>query len=67
MSRQAVVRGLSSISRRLRGFDAPTVWNEFTPLANKFNSVNLGQGFPDWNTPDYVKDALKVSFHLLTH
>ncbi len=53
-------RCLSTISRRLRGFDAPTVWSEFTPLANQFNSVNLGQGFPDWNTPDYVKDALKV-------
>ena len=24
-------------------------------------SVNLGQGFPDWPTPDFVKDALKAS------
>lgn len=31
-------------AKRLAGFDAPTVWGEFTPLANKFQAVNLGQG-----------------------
>lgn len=34
------------------------MWSEFTPLANKHNAVNLGQGFPDWATPDFVKEAL---------
>lgn len=48
-------------STRLRGFDAPTVWQEFTPLSIKMQSVNLGQGFPDWPTPDFCKDALKAS------
>ncbi len=40
------------------GFDAPTVWSEFTPLANANKAVNLGQGFPDWATPDFAKKAL---------
>lgn len=45
-------------SARLKGFDAPTVWQEFTPLSNLHKSVNLGQGFPDWKSPDFVKTAL---------
>lgn len=47
----------------LLGFDAPTVWSEFTPLSQKHKSVNLGQGFPDWETPQFVKQAfIDVSF-----
>jgi hypothetical protein len=82
-------------SARLLGFDAPTVWSEFTPLSLKHKSCNLGiimikihimrikinflllyyynflffiytyifiklkgQGFPDWKSPDFVKQAL---------
>lgn len=43
---------------RLIGFDKPTVWQEFTPLANQFKAVNLGQGFPDWESPTFCKNAL---------
>jgi kynurenine---oxoglutarate transaminase / cysteine-S-conjugate beta-lyase / glutamine---phenylpyruvate transaminase len=50
-------RSITSASR-LRGFEAPTVWQEFTPLAVSLGSVNLGQGFPDWDTPDFVKKSL---------
>lgn len=45
-------------SARLVGFDAPTVWQEFTPLSNRLKSVNLGQGFPDWTAPAFIKKAL---------
>eukprot|EP01099_Mayorella_cantabrigiensis_P001418 TRINITY_DN1614_c0_g1_i1.p1 TRINITY_DN1614_c0_g1~~TRINITY_DN1614_c0_g1_i1.p1 ORF type:complete len:441 (-),score=74.58 TRINITY_DN1614_c0_g1_i1:156-1412(-) len=45
-------------AERLKGFDAPTVWSEFTPLANQHKAVNLGQGFPDWETPAFAKRAL---------
>lgn len=48
----------SITSARLIGFDAPTVWSEFTPLSNQYKSVNLGQGFPDWASPDFVKKHL---------
>ena len=36
-----------------------------TPLAVKTNSINLGQGFPSWNPPDFYlknfEEALKYS------
>lgn len=44
---------------RLKGFDKPTVWQEFTPLAAQLKAVNLGQGFPDWPTPAFCKEAAK--------
>jgi kynurenine--oxoglutarate transaminase/cysteine-S-conjugate beta-lyase/glutamine--phenylpyruvate transaminase len=34
------------------------VWQEFTPLSNRLKSVNLGQGFPDWTAPAFIKEAL---------
>ncbi|GLD94990.1 hypothetical protein PINS_up003615 [Pythium insidiosum] len=49
------------LATRLRGFDQPTVWHEFTPLALAHQAVNLGQGFPDWRCEDFVKDAAKAA------
>ena len=40
------------------GLDKPTVWHEFTPLAVEHGSVNLGQGFPDWDPPGFVVEAM---------
>lgn len=56
-----------STSLRLKGFDAPTVWSEFTPLANKHKAVNLGQGFPDWETPEFARKAFVevIDFYLI--
>jgi hypothetical protein len=54
---QQIMSGFHT-ANRLKGFDAPTVWSEFTPLSQKHKSVNLGQGFPDWETPQFAKDAL---------
>lgn len=53
-----LVRRTMATAARLKGFDAPTVWMEFTPLAVSLGAVNLGQGFPDWETPTFVKDAM---------
>jgi hypothetical protein len=39
------------LASRLKGLDKPTVWHEFSPLAVEHASVNLGQGFPDWDPP----------------
>jgi len=36
---------------------APTVFTEFTLLAQKSGAVNLGQGFPDFDGPEEVKEA----------
>lgn len=47
-----------ALASRLEGFGAPTVWEEFTPLARSTGAINLGQGFPDWASPRFVKDAI---------
>jgi len=47
----------SVISRKLQGRDGPTVWSEFGALASQRKCVNLGQGFPDWSPPSFVRDA----------
>lgn len=47
------------VINRMRSFSGPSVWLEFTPLAALAKSVNLGQGFPGWGPPDFVKRALK--------
>lgn len=46
-------------SKRMALFGGETVWQEFSPLAVKEGAVNLGQGFPDWASPTFVKDAMK--------
>jgi len=33
------------------------VWSIFTPLANAHGAVNLGQGFPNFPAPSFVKQA----------
>jgi aspartate/methionine/tyrosine aminotransferase len=35
--------------------DRPSVWLEFSPLAKATNSINLGQGFPNWAPPNFVQ------------
>ena len=44
------------ISRRLQPFGT-TIFSEMTQLAQQHGAINLGQGFPDWDGPDFVKDA----------
>ncbi len=41
---------------RVRGFGT-TVFAEFTALANEHQAVNLGQGFPNFGAPDFIKAA----------
>ena len=45
------------VARRLDQFGLETVWQEFSPLAVAVGAVNLGQGFPDWPSPAFVKAA----------
>jgi len=51
-------RAAFQLSTRLERLDKPTVWHEFSPLAVKYGSVNLGQGFPDWDPPSFAIDAM---------
>ncbi|CAJ1954456.1 unnamed protein product [Cylindrotheca closterium] len=45
-------------TQRLGGNTGPTVWTEFGGLAQKYDPVNLGQGFPDWLPPKFAVDCL---------
>lgn len=46
---------------------SPSVWTTFAQIAEETKAINLGQGFPDWDPPAFVTDALlsiaKSSFH----
>ncbi len=51
----------SLLASRLQGLDAPTVWQEFSPLAAQYDAINLGQGFPDWEPPPFVVQNMITS------
>src|SRR5436190_8969603 len=44
------------MARRLEGFGT-TIFTEMTRLAQEHGAVNLSQGFPDFDGPEFVKDA----------
>jgi N-succinyldiaminopimelate aminotransferase len=44
------------LTRRLDGFGT-SIFAEMTALAREHDAVNLGQGFPDFDGPDFVKQA----------
>nr|XP_013805130.1 PREDICTED: kynurenine--oxoglutarate transaminase 1 [Apteryx mantelli mantelli] len=43
-------------ARRLEGVDK-NIWVEFVKLATTHATVNLGQGFPDFPPPDFLREA----------
>ncbi|XP_042536907.1 kynurenine--oxoglutarate transaminase 1 isoform X1 [Dipodomys spectabilis] len=45
-------------AHRLDGIDH-NPWVEFTRLANQYEAVNLGQGFPDFSPPDFALEAFQ--------
>ncbi len=47
-------------AHRLRPFGV-TVFSEITRLAQERGAINLGQGFPDWDGADFVKQAAAAS------
>lgn len=49
-----------TVSKRLAPFGL-TIFTEMTTLANQHGAINLGQGFPDWDGPDFVKAAAAAS------
>ncbi len=46
------------VARRIQSF-TPTVFAEMSALSARHGAVNLGQGFPDFAGPGFVKDAAK--------
>lgn len=45
-----------STSQRLDPFGV-TIFTEMSALADEHNAINLGQGFPNWDGADFVKEA----------
>lgn len=48
------------LSARLHPFGV-TIFTEMTALAQDLGAINLGQGFPDWDGPDFIKQAAAES------
>jgi aspartate/methionine/tyrosine aminotransferase len=44
------------LARRVAGFGT-TIFTEMSALAVQHGAVNLGQGFPDFPGPEFVKQA----------
>ena len=49
-------------SARISSFGT-SIFTEITALATSHQAVNLGQGFPDFPAPDFVKDAAARHIH----
>jgi len=49
-----------SVSDRLAPFGV-TIFTEMTQLAIEHDAINLGQGFPNWDGADFVKEAAIAS------
>ena len=49
-----------ALSSRLAGFGT-TIFSEMTRLANEHGAINLAQGFPDFDGPEFVKEAAIAS------
>ena len=58
------------VADRLIGTGSPTVWSEFGEIALSTGALNLGQGFPDWQPPEFVVEqahaALREGVHQYT-
>ena len=57
---EAHSRRYDPVAQRVRGFGT-TVFAEFTALANQAGAINLGQGFPNFPAPDFVKEAARAA------
>jgi aspartate/methionine/tyrosine aminotransferase len=45
-----------TVSKRLAPYGT-TIFAEMTALAQAHDAINLGQGFPDWDGPEFIKQA----------
>jgi hypothetical protein len=60
---------LYKFNKKCESVGDKNVWVEFTALARDYNAVNLGQGFPDYQSVPYleqkVEETLKESNSLI--
>ena len=48
------------MAQRVTGFGT-SIFSEMSRLAREHQAVNLSQGFPDFDPPDWVADAAKAA------
>lgn len=48
------------MASRVAGFGT-TIFTEMTAMAREYNAINLGQGFPDFAAPAFIKEAARAS------
>jgi kynurenine--oxoglutarate transaminase/cysteine-S-conjugate beta-lyase/glutamine--phenylpyruvate transaminase len=46
------------LNKRYTKVGDKNVWVEFTALARDYNAVNLGQGFPDYQSVPYMNEKV---------
>lgn len=51
---------MSYMASRVADFGT-TIFTEMTAMARAYNAINLGQGFPDFAAPDFIKEAARAS------
>ncbi|MFW6070658.1 MAG: aminotransferase [bacterium] len=51
---------MTRMAQRVQNFGT-TIFAEMTALANEHRAVNLGQGFPDFAAPAFIKEAARES------
>jgi N-succinyldiaminopimelate aminotransferase len=51
---------MTYLANRIQQFGV-TIFTEMTALAGQHQAVNLGQGFPDFAAPDFIKEAAKAA------
>ena len=56
----SVTDALFTPATRVQSF-GPTVFAEYTALAIEHDAVNLGQGFPNFPAPDFIKQAAQAA------
>lgn len=47
---------MTYMAKRVQHFGT-TIFTEMTNLANEYQAINLGQGFPNFAAPDFIKEA----------
>lgn len=52
---------------RMLPFGGPSVWLEFSPLAQVTGAINLGQGSPGWSPPVFVTSSLTTAVQDPSH
>jgi kynurenine--oxoglutarate transaminase/cysteine-S-conjugate beta-lyase/glutamine--phenylpyruvate transaminase len=45
------------------GYEDLTIWYKFSKLAVTTGSINMGQGFPDWEPPEFLVEALSKNIN----